>query len=572
MSGTAKLGVVSFAALALAVALAGSRGPRALRDHRDDAPAERGRRIFVERCAVCHSAGGGAAQGPGLAGVVGRKAASAHFAYSRALRDSGLTWDRPTLERFLTAPAALVPGTAMPMAVPNADERGALLDYLATLGGDRDDSLASAGAETPASEGARASVIAPAPPGLRTGRDALGDYRGDGPGVRRRLTVADLPPPYATQSARNGPDVVAPESGLPYVPTDFRVDAFVRDLDGPRLLRVSPSGDLFVAESQAGRVRVLRARDGARAADRNEIFATGLDRPFGVAFYPPGPDPTWVYVAETNAVVRFPYRNGDVVARGAPETIVPSLTATLGGHWTRDIAFSSDGTQMFVSVGSGSNVAEDGADERDRADVLLFDPLGGSRRVFASGIRNCVGLAVHPLTGDVWCSTNERDGLGDDLVPDYVTRVRPGGFYGWPWFYLGDHQDPRHAGERPELASTVLLPDVLLQPHSAPLEMTFYLAKAFPEKYRGAAFVALHGSWNRSKRTGPKVVAIPLREGVPTGEYEDFLTGLVVDDDAVWARPVGVAVARDGALLVSEDGNGTIWRVAYVGREGGEPR
>jgi hypothetical protein len=229
------------------------------------------------------------------------------------------------------------------------------------------------------------------------------------------------------------------------------------------------------------------------------------------------------------------------------------------------LAFSLDGKQMFVSVGSGSNVAEGDSDERDRADVLVFDPEGRDRQVFASGIRNCVGLAVHAVTGDLWCSTNERDGLGDDLVPDYITRVRRGGFYGWPWFYLGDHQDPRHAGERPELASTIIVPDVLLQAHSASLQMTFYDAAAFPPNYRGGVFASLHGSWNRGKRTGPKVIAVPLQDGVPTGEYEDFMTGFVVDDDAVWARPVGIAVAHDGALFVGEDGNGTIWRIAFGG-------
>jgi glucose/arabinose dehydrogenase len=243
---------------------------------------------------------------------------------------------------------------------------------------------------------------------------------------------------------------------------------------------------------------------------------------------------------------------------------VASLTEAPGGHWTRDVAFSLDGNHMFVSVGSASNVAEGDSDERDRADVLVFDPEGGDRQVFASGIRNCVGLAVHPLTGDLWCSTNERDGLGDDLVPDYITRVRGSGFYGWPWYYLGNHEDPRHPGERSDLASGVIVPDVLLQAHSASLQMTFYEASAFPATYRGNAFAALHGSWNRGNRTGPKVITVPLQDGVPTGEYEDFMTGFVVDDDNVWARPVGVAVARDGALFVSEDGNGTVWRVAFA--------
>jgi glucose/arabinose dehydrogenase len=243
---------------------------------------------------------------------------------------------------------------------------------------------------------------------------------------------------------------------------------------------------------------------------------------------------------------------------------------------------------MFVSVGSESNAAEDmprkapeelrrweaehglGAawgDETWRADVLVFDPDGQGRRTFATGLRNCVGMAVHPRTGDLWCSTNERDGLGDDLVPDHVTRVRDGAYYGWPWYYLGANEEPRLRGARPDLAGKVTVPDVLVEAHSASLGMTFYDAPegapaAFPPEYRGDGFAAFHGSWNRSKRTGYKVVRIPQRDGVPTGEYEDFVTGFVVDAARVWGRPVGVAVARDGALLVTEDGNGTIWRVA----------
>jgi glucose/arabinose dehydrogenase/cytochrome c2 len=518
--------------------------------------AESGRRIFEQRCALCHSTGERTAQGPGLGGVLGRKAASMPFGYSRALREAQLTWDRATLDRFLAAPAQQVPGTTMPMAIPDEFERRAVVDYLATLApGDTSPPAADAPAADP-----------PAPPGLRVGAAAFGDYRGDGPGVRRHITAADVPPPYATPSAQNGPNVVAPPPGAhPYVPPGFRVDVFARDLLGPRLLRVSPSGDLFVAESQAGRVRVLRAADGVRAVERDSIFASGLDRPFGITFYPPGPDPKWVYVAETNAVVRFPYANGDMTARREAQTLVPSLTDVQGGHWTRDVAFSLDGKHMFVSVGSGSNVAEGDSDERDRADVLVFDPDGRDRHIYANGIRNCVGLAVHAGTGELWCSTNERDGLGDDLVPDYITRVRRGGFYGWPWFYLGNHEDPRHAGERSELASAVIVPDVLLQAHSASLQMTFYEATAFPPRYRGAAFAALHGSWNRGKRTGPKVITVPVQGGVPTGDYDDFMTGFVVDDDAVWARPVGVAVAHDGALFVSEDGNGTVWRIAFGG-------
>lgn len=423
-----------------------------------------------------------------------------------------------------------------------------------------------------------------------TGQAAYGDWRHDAPGTPRRLTPADMPAPYASRSASNTPSLVDPPAGaLPKVPAGYSVAPFVTALENPRMVRVAPNGDIFVAETTPGRIRILRAADGAARPDRNEVFARGLDEPFGIAFYPQGPAPKWVYVATINSVVRFAYTPGDLTAAGPPQTVVDRISSTVGYHTTRDVQFSRDGTQMLVSVGSGSNVAQGmpahdpdwirqwdartlpGAawgGETDRADVLAFDPDGHDRHVFAAGLRNCVALAVHPRTGDLWCATNERDGLGDNLVPDYVTRVRAGAFYGWPWFYIGANQDPRHAGERADLASRTTIPDVLIQPHSAPLGMTFYRpvpggAATFPSDTDGDAFVALHGSWNRSKRTGYKLVRLRLHDGVPDGNYEDFMTGFVADDDNVWGRPVGVAEAHDGALLVTEDGNGTIWRVAH---------
>jgi glucose/arabinose dehydrogenase len=243
--------------------------------------------------------------------------------------------------------------------------------------------------------------------------------------------------------------------------------------------------------------------------------------------------------------------------------IVPHLPT--GGHATRDLVFSRDGRTMFVSVGSASNVGTSG--EEERADVLAFDADGGNRRIYASGLRNCTAEAIS-ATGALWCVVNERDGLGDDLPPDFATSVREAAFYGWPWYYIGDHPDPRLKGQRSDLAGRVTLPDVLIQPHSAPLGITFYDAAQFPPDYRGDAFVTLRGSWNRTRRTGYKVIRLRFRDGKPTGEYEDFLTGFVASDQAVWARPVGVAVARDGSLLVGEDGNSTIWRIAY---RGGKP-
>jgi glucose/arabinose dehydrogenase len=347
--------------------------------------------------------------------------------------------------------------------------------------------------------------------------------------------------------------VKRPPGASPKAPPGFTVEDYATGLEAPRLLRVAPNGDVFVAESRAGRVRVLR---GGRA----ELFADGLRYPFGIAFYPQG-EPQFVYIAETGAVKRFPYRSGDSKARGAAETVVPDLP--VGGHSTRDLVFAPDGSRMFVSVGSRSNVQQYGDDETRRADILEYTPDGRDGRIFASGIRNAVGLAIQPATGALWASVNERDGLGDDLPPDYITRVRDGGFYGWPWFYIGDHPDPRHRGARAELKHHVIVPDVLIQPHSASMQLSFYDGPQFPAEYRGDAFAAQHGSWNRSKLVGYKVIRVRLQDGVPTGEYQDFLTGFVVADGKAWGRPVGVAVAADGALLVSDDASGTIFRIAY---------
>ncbi|HEY6049634.1 MAG TPA: sorbosone dehydrogenase family protein [Thermoanaerobaculia bacterium] len=406
---------------------------------------------------------------------------------------------------------------------------------------------------------------------VRTGQGALGDWTTDAPGVRRRIRAADLPAPYSTRSANNGPSVVRrPGNAWPKAPEGFLVEEFQTGLDEPRLIRTAPNGDLFVAESRPGRVRVLRAKDGAGKAEVNEVFASGLDRPFGIAFYPPGPSPQFVYVAETGRVVRFAYQSGDLRARSKPEVIVPDIPSggllRGGGHWTRDVAFSNDGRRMFVSVGSRSNDAERGmSGEERRADILEYQPDGKGFRIFASGIRNAVGIAVQPGTGELWASVNERDDLGDDLVPDYVTRVKDGGFYGWPWFYIGANQDPRHPGAHPELREKVLVPDVLIQSHSASLGLAFYAGKQFPKEYAGEVFAAEHGSWNRAKRTGYKVIRVPLAGGAPTGEYEDFLTGFVTPAGDVWGRPVGVAVARDGALFVSDDGGDVVWKVSYRG-------
>ncbi len=541
----------------------------------------RGQIYFQQACSICHAANLGPhntvilKQGPSLVGVVGRQAGSSpHFYYTKAMQGSGIIWDSATLNRFLASPTTVIPGTTMPMTVPDDANRADVVAFLSTL-------------KVPAGVSLNYQILtSPTVPGTDPN-----DWQSQAPGTKHHFTLADLPVPFATISAGNGPQVVPRPSGaLLAVPPGFTVKQFATGLNNPRLVRVAPNGDIFIAETGRNRIRVMRADDGADAPSENQIFAGGLDRPFGIAFYPPGGDPQWIYVANNNSVVRFAYHSGDLKASGAPQIIIPKLTDSNGGHSTRDVAFSRDGQRMFISVGSGSNVAEGmskktpegiqaweaengfGASwgsELHRAEILVTDPDGHQPlRAFATGIRNGVGMAVNPETGDLWVSTNERDGLGDNLVPDYITRVKEGGFYGWPWYYMGSHEDPRHAGERPDLDGKALVPDVMLQSHSASLEVTFYTATngvaAFPAEYVGNAFAAFHGSWNRSVRTGYKIARVIVNHGVPTGEYEDFLTGFVVDDQSVWGRPVGVAVARDGALLVTEDGNGTMWRISYA--------
>ena len=518
-----------------------------------------GKTVFAANCALCHDASPAMAtfQGPALFGVVGRKIGGvASFDYSDALRaahDRGETWNESSLDAFLADPQLAMPGTQMPVNVPDATDRRNLIAYLTSLDGK-----------------VTTRTIGPVA-GPMSGSDNL-DWRKDAPGVRHRVTVADLPKPFATNSAGNSAKYVAPAADfLPKAPTGFTVSLFSNDLEGPRNMRTAPNGDLYVAESGRGRISVFRHLDDKLDATR-ETFAEGLDQPFGIAFHG-----DYVYVANVGSVVRIP------VAGGNPETVISNL-ATTGGHSTRDIAFSADGKFMYVSVGSASNVAdgigkapagfiaghalgESWGSESGRAQVLRFKPDGSDRHVFATGIRNCVGLAFKPGTNDLYCSTNERDMLGDNLVPDYFTRIAEGQFFGWPWYYLGDHEDPRQAGMRPDLKGRTTIPDTLFVSHSAPLGFTFYQApadapSAFPPQYNGAAFIALHGSWNRSARTGSKVVIARIRDGKPTGEYEDFLTGFIVDDKRVSGRPVGVAIGPDGALYVSDDAGNRIWRVA----------
>ena len=426
--------------------------------------------------------------------------------------------------------------------------------------------LASCGAQTPAAP-AKPNA-APAKPDAAPAPTApFTDFRYEAPGNTRKITVADLPPPFATPIAGNGPKIVPrPANAWPKAPPGFKVDLYAEDVGHARLLRTAPNGAVFAAVTAAGKIVLLRGVDDHGKARQASVFASGLNQPFGIAFYPPGPKPQWMYVGNTDAVVRIAYQIGDNEARGKPEHIADLPSG--GGHSTRDIQFTPDAKTMYVSVGSASNVDDPDSTpaEKHRADILSFAPDGSGMRVYASGIRNPVGLAIQPGTSTLWCSVNERDALGDNLVPDFITHVQDGGFYGWPWWYIGAHQDPRHPGKRRDLKDKVIVPDVLLQPHNASLQLTFYDGKQFPAEYRGDIFAAEHGSWNKATRAGYEVIRVPLHQtGQASGEYEDFLTGFVLDNGDVWGRPVGVTVAADGALLVSDDGSRSIWRVSYVG-------
>jgi glucose/arabinose dehydrogenase/mono/diheme cytochrome c family protein len=437
-------------------------------------------------------------------------------------------------------------------------ERWQLVTYLRGLG--LPDTPPGGGARS-RTGAANLAAAAPHPP--------FTDFRYEEPGKFRKITVNDLPQPHATPSSDNGPDIVPrPADAWPKAVPGFKVEQYATGLDNPRLLRTAPNGDIFLAESQAGRIRLFRGLTSDGKPELTAVFASDLKKPYGINFYPPGPNPQWLYVTEPHEVLRFAYKNGDLKAGGPPQHIADLPDGK--GHWTRDLQFSPDGKKMFVAVGSASNSDDPDTTprERNRADILAFDPDGSSMRVYAYGIRNAGGgLAINPKTGELWCSVNERDSLGDDLVPDYITHVEAGGFYGWPWWYIGPHQDPTHQGKHPELQDKVIIPDVLLQPHNASLEFTFYEGNQFPAEYQGDIFASEHGSWNRSVRAGYEVIRVPLHQtGHASGEYEDFVTGFVLDDGKVWGRPVGMTVAADGALLVSDDGSGSIWRIVAVAK------
>lgn len=397
-----------------------------------------------------------------------------------------------------------------------------------------------------------------------TGAAAFTDYTRQTPGICHLITTADVPAPSTSSSASNFSRLVDRANGqMPAAPAGFRVQLYASGFSNARLLATAPNGDIFLADTGGNAVRVLHGANADGTAQSVTTFAAGLNAPFGIAFYPSGATPQYVYVANTNSVVRYAYQNGDSAARGPAQVIISSLPT--GGHTTRTLAFTAD-NRLLVSVGANNNVANTDTDtsEVNRANILAFSPDGTFLKRFATGLRNPAGL-ITDGSGNVWVSVNERDGLGDNVPPDFVTRVHEDGFYGWPWYYIGPNPEPRLPASHPELAASTLIPDVLLQAHFAPLQLGFYTGTNFSSTYRGDIFVASHGSWNRSVRGGYEVLRVIMVNGVPSGYFEDFITGFVNSDGTVWGRPVGLTVGTDGALYFSDDGSNSVWRVTYTG-------
>ncbi len=400
------------------------------------------------------------------------------------------------------------------------------------------------------------------------------------------LAPPPLPDPFATPWYRKPTRVVAmPDGHTLTVPAGFTVNLFADHLQMARVMALAPNGDIFLSEPvsrTAGRITILRDADHDGVAESRETFATGLNRPFGLAFAH-----GFLYAGNNDSVIRFAYRAGQSAAQGAPEKIadLPASDAALDqdtadrlkiplnqtrgyNHWTRNVVVNPAGTKMYVTVGSATNATpENQPGDVERAAIHEYNLDGTGHRLFAGGLRNPVGLAFFPGSTTLWTSVNERDHLGDDLVPDFVTSVQPDGFYGWPYSYIGQHVDPTVTTPRPDLVKRAIVPDVLLPSHSAALGLLFYTGTQFPAEYRNSAFVALHGSINRSKLSGYAVARIPFRNGKPSGPPENFLTGFIARDDdekEAWGRPVGLLQLPDGSLLVSDDGGNRIWRVSYT--------
>lgn len=382
-------------------------------------------------------------------------------------------------------------------------------------------------------------------------------------GERDAVDPADLPAPYATDSVSNRARVVARPAGARLaVPAGFASNLFHDDLSGPRWMTVASNGDVLLTETRAGRIRVLRDGDGDGRAEIAELYSDDIPAPHGLALHG-----GYLYVSSPAQLYRFPYRPGDVRPRGPAEPVLKrGALGDGGGHWTRNLAVSRDGKSMFIAVGSRGNV---GVEPSPRATIQRLDLATGNLDTFAAGLRNPVGIAVYPGSDRLYTVVNERDGLGDGLVPDYLTEVKPGAFYGWPYAYIGRNPDPDYGGRRPDLVAQSVTPDLLFRSHSAPMGLVFYDRDRFPADYRGDAFVALHGSWNAADPRGYMVVRVPFAHGRPAGGYESFATGFWVrgsDRALVIGRPAGLAVAGDGSLLVADDAGGAVWRIAWTGR------
>jgi glucose/arabinose dehydrogenase len=396
----------------------------------------------------------------------------------------------------------------------------------------------------------------------------------------------DLPAPDIKGAKTNFSKVIGwPAGKTPVAPAGFTVEKFASGIKSPRNIYIAPNGDILVALSNSERntkekiANALSGKDKAEVSgssantvllyrdsnkdgkfDLKTTFLSGLDQPFGVLIIGNN-----FYVANTDGLYMYPYKTGDTKITGKGKKIVDLPAGGYNNHWTRNLIADKDNTKIYITVGSGSNAGENGMEnELRRADILQVNPDGTGEKIYAAGLRNPVGMAWAAGTNVLWTAVNERDGLGDDLVPDYITSVKEGGFYGWPYSYYGQHEDPRLKGQHPELVKSAIVPDLALGAHTASLGLAFYTDTKFPGKYQGGAFIGQHGSWNRSKLAGYKVVFVPFRNGRPAAEREDFLTGFIADEakSEVYGRPVGVAVANDGALLVADDVSGTIWRVS----------
>ncbi|HSZ72520.1 MAG TPA: sorbosone dehydrogenase family protein [Cytophagaceae bacterium] len=396
--------------------------------------------------------------------------------------------------------------------------------------------------------------------------------------------------PYSTRSVTNYCDVIGWQANeKPSAPEGFEVTKYADGFDNPRWLYVMPNGDVLVAESNshhstinkigetiagtnlstdlsksANRITILRDLNKDGKPDLKEIFLANLNQPFGMLFLD-----NWFYVANTDALWRYPCRPGQLFITGPGEKITDLPETKHNRHWTRNIIANKEGTKIYIAVGSGSNIAENGMDQEAwRANIIEINPDGTGKRIYANGLRNPVGMGWAPGTNTLWTTVNERDELGDDLVPDYLTSVKDGGFYGWPYSYFGQHEDPRikAADQKPDLVKKAIVPDVDLGAHTASLGLAFYTPKEFPEKYHNGAFIGQHGSWNRSVLAGYRVVFVPFKNGKPAGIPEDFLTGFIADlgTSKVHGRPVGVAVTNDGSLLVADDVSNVIWKVSVV--------